>query len=100
EIREQVDVPTLWSEMLTDRGALEEGFARHAPGEFTTGQIGAAFTWCVAHCGQAITELEESEQRRQERTQAPEEALENEVGIDGTSERTLAELDWEDDALL
>jgi DNA helicase-2/ATP-dependent DNA helicase PcrA len=100
EVREQVDVPALWSEMLTDRGALEEAFARLAPGEFTSGQIGAAFGWCVAHCGHAIVELEESEQRRQERAQAPEESLEIEVGIDGTSERTLAELDWEDDALL
>jgi DNA helicase-2/ATP-dependent DNA helicase PcrA len=100
EVREQLDVPALWSELLTDRVALQEAFNRHAPGAFSAGQIGAVFNWCAARCAQAITEFEETEQRRQERVQEEVEALEIEVGIDGHRERILAELDWEDDALL
>jgi len=36
-----------WAAMLTDRAGLGEGFARHAPGVFSPGQLDDIHTWCV-----------------------------------------------------
>jgi len=36
-----------WAAMLTDRTALGEGFARHAPGLFSPGQLDDIHRWCV-----------------------------------------------------
>ena len=36
-----------WAAMLTDRAALGEGFARHAPGVFSPGQLDDIHRWCV-----------------------------------------------------
>ncbi len=36
-----------WAAMLTDRAALGEGFARHAPGVFSPGQLDDLHRWCV-----------------------------------------------------
>ena len=36
-----------WAALLTDRGALGAGFARHAPGLFTAGQLDDVHRWCV-----------------------------------------------------
>jgi DNA helicase-2/ATP-dependent DNA helicase PcrA len=36
-----------WAAMLTDRAALGEGFARHAPGLFSSGQLDDIHRWCV-----------------------------------------------------
>ncbi len=36
-----------WAAMLTDRAALGEGFARHAPGVFSSGQLDDIHRWCV-----------------------------------------------------
>jgi len=41
------DVVGEWSALLTDRGALGAGFARHAPGLFTHGQLDDVHRWCV-----------------------------------------------------
>ncbi|HEX3901702.1 MAG TPA: 3'-5' exonuclease [Polyangia bacterium] len=36
-----------WAAMLTDRASLGEGFARHAPGVFSPGQLDDLHRWCV-----------------------------------------------------
>jgi DNA helicase II / ATP-dependent DNA helicase PcrA len=111
EFERFADVTVLWSELLTDRDALVAGLDRYAPGEWTEGQIAAAFRWCVARCGEitaALEELEDEQPRgrdkrdkRENREPAPErEKLESETGIDGLSESVAVALDWEDDALL
>ena len=106
EFERYADVTSTWSELLTDRDALVAGLERHAPGEWTDGQIAAAFRWCVARCGEVTAALEENEEDRRERRDkrdepAPvREALESETGIDGLSETDAVLLDWEDDALL
>jgi DNA helicase-2/ATP-dependent DNA helicase PcrA len=95
------DVITVWSELLTDRTKLRELFARHAPGDFSDGQIDLAFRWCAARCGAALGEIEEREEELAEgRKREDDEPGEPEVGVDGVEERTAASLDWEDDALL
>jgi DNA helicase-2/ATP-dependent DNA helicase PcrA len=42
------DVTGEWAALLTDRAALGDGFARHAPGAFTPGQLDDVHRWCVA----------------------------------------------------
>lgn len=41
------DVVGEWAALLTDRKGLAEGFARHAPGTFSEGQIDTIHRWCV-----------------------------------------------------
>jgi DNA helicase II / ATP-dependent DNA helicase PcrA len=41
------DVIGEWANLLTDREALREGFARHAPGLLSPGQIDDVHRWCV-----------------------------------------------------
>ena len=41
------DVVGEWATLLTDRRALGDGFAKHAPGLFTDGQLDAIHRWCV-----------------------------------------------------
>ena len=41
------DVVGEWAALLTDRGALGTGFARHAPGLFSEGQLNDIHRWCV-----------------------------------------------------
>ncbi len=102
------DVVSLWSELLTDRDALVSGLEKYAPGEWTDGQIAAAFRWCVARCGEITAALEDREEERGNRDKrekrdepAPvREAVESDTGIDGLSETDTVLLDWEDDALL
>jgi hypothetical protein len=36
-----------WASLLTDRQALAGGFAKHAPGLFSDGQIESIHRWCV-----------------------------------------------------
>jgi DNA helicase-2/ATP-dependent DNA helicase PcrA len=36
-----------WASLLTDRKALGEGFARHAPGLFSEAQLNSVHRWCV-----------------------------------------------------
>jgi DNA helicase-2/ATP-dependent DNA helicase PcrA len=42
------DVIGEWAALLTDRAALGAGFARHAPGAFSPGQLDDIHRWCVA----------------------------------------------------
>jgi DNA helicase-2/ATP-dependent DNA helicase PcrA len=42
------DVTGEWAALLTDREALRGGFASHAPGFFSDGQIDDIHRWCVA----------------------------------------------------
>ena len=41
------DVVGEWAALFTDRRALGEGFARHAPGVFSEGQLDDVHRWCV-----------------------------------------------------
>jgi DNA helicase-2/ATP-dependent DNA helicase PcrA len=41
------DVVGEWAALLTDRSALGQGFAKHAPGLFTDGQLDSIHRWCV-----------------------------------------------------
>ncbi|HEX7599312.1 MAG TPA: AAA family ATPase, partial [Polyangia bacterium] len=41
------DVVGEWASLLTDRKALGEGFARHAPGLFSDNQLNSIHRWCV-----------------------------------------------------
>jgi DNA helicase-2/ATP-dependent DNA helicase PcrA len=105
EFERHTDVVATWSELLTDREALTAGLEKHAPGEFSAGQIAAAFRWCVARCGEVMAALDLDEDERGDKKRgrdepAPREALESETGIDGRSEAEEVLLDWEDDALL
>lgn len=105
ELERHTDVVALWSELLTDRVGLAQAMDKHAPGEWTEGQLGAAYRWCVQRCGEALAAIEEEQKDADEASErdenAPrEEAPESEQGIDGISEKHLAVLDWEDDALL
>jgi DNA helicase-2/ATP-dependent DNA helicase PcrA len=42
------DVTGEWAALLTDRAALGAGFAAHAPGVFSDGQLDDLHRWCVA----------------------------------------------------
>jgi DNA helicase-2/ATP-dependent DNA helicase PcrA len=114
EFEQQTDVVSAWSELLTDRSALQASFEKHAPGEFREGQITMAYRWCVARCGEVLAALEADDEAAPsgasgagargeggKHSDAPEpERLESDTGIDGLAERRPALLDWEDDALL
>ncbi len=41
------DVVAEWAGLFTDRQALGDGFARHAPGVFSPGQLDDVHRWCV-----------------------------------------------------
>jgi DNA helicase-2/ATP-dependent DNA helicase PcrA len=41
------DVVAEWAALFTDRQALSDGFARHAPGVFSAGQLDDVHRWCV-----------------------------------------------------
>ncbi len=41
------DVTGEWSSLLTDRSCLGRGFAKHAPGLFSEGQLDSIHRWCV-----------------------------------------------------
>jgi DNA helicase-2/ATP-dependent DNA helicase PcrA len=65
------DVLGEWAGLLTDRAALGEGFARHAPGFFSAGQLDDIHRWCVererlrgAGKGPSITAADEGEDER------------------------------------
>jgi DNA helicase-2/ATP-dependent DNA helicase PcrA len=106
ELERHTDVVGTWSELLTDRVGLATALAKHAPGQWTEGQLSAAYRWCLGRCAEAVSSIEEDteadeEAARREKDGAPaREALESDVGIDGKQERLDVRLDWEDDALL
>ncbi len=96
--REARDVVGVWSELLTDRGALARGFAKHAPGVFTERELDEAHAWCAARCPEAVVFREE--QLHGESRDEREERDEHGVGIDGVEEVREVTIDREDDTLL
>ncbi len=103
EFEQQTDVVAVWSELLTDRAALQAAFEKHAPGEWREGQITAAYRWCVARCGEVMASLEAEDERTggpKDKDGPEPEHQESDYGADGRSEAREAHLDWEDDALL
>lgn len=83
------DVVGEWSQLLTDRQALGAGFAKHAPGVFTEGQIDSVHKWCVDRERLRHEALEQSQAPRTPRDEG-----------DEPEERIEYGLDPEDDALL
>ncbi len=71
------DVVSAWSDLLTDKSHVEDAFARHAPGQFTSSEFTRVHEWCTTHCGRVLAELEsrrdgefvsrESREQREER---------------------------------
>lgn len=107
---ESLDVFHAFAELLTDRGLLEQGFAKYAPGDFTAQEIGSAHSWCVKACTKLATHVEERaesaaskrEERDTDETSHEPAHDDRNYGIDGRDEReeNLARLDHEDDTLL
>jgi DNA helicase-2/ATP-dependent DNA helicase PcrA len=117
-----LNVAGIWSEILTDRQLLRDGFARHA-NDVRDGEVESLFRWCVTRCTEALVEVDDveaakdveteptklgekpgaAEKRRKqlEAARASDHDDDNRaVGIDGASEDEPALLDHEDDALL
>ncbi|MCG5056265.1 MAG: ATP-binding domain-containing protein [Myxococcales bacterium] len=90
------DVVGEWASLLTDRGALGEGFARHAPGVFSESQLDAVHRWCVDRERLRHEALDQAATPRAERR--------DEAGEDdddqAADEPVEYALDAEDDALL
>lgn len=113
-----LNVAAIWSELLTDRELLHDAFKRHAS-DVRPAEVESLFRWCVARCAEALVDVDESDAQREaeretrkyessakgrkdepkpEREDADEDGYS--VGIDGESEKEVARLDREDDALL
>lgn len=97
-LQERLDPVAVWAEMLCDRPQLQAAFDKHAPGEFTPGQIGQAFNWCTERCGRILGDIEDREDGGQALREARE--LDSAVGADGRDEYSSTGLDWEDDVLV
>lgn len=113
-----LNVSAIWSEILTDRELLREGFARHAT-DVRDVEVESLFRWCVSRCAEALAENDDVETAKEpdddnrrgsgKRNKRDEEERESKrdddddnrsIGIDGESEQESAQLDREDDALL
>ncbi len=106
------DVPTAWSELLTDLNALEAIFL--GPGsELSAAEVRSAHSWCSQRCPQIIAALEEAQtldrergksnkksERRRGDFHARARADDRTMGIDGAEEDEPVLLDPEDDTLL
>jgi len=91
-MKEQLDVPTVWAELLTDLELLRRTFAELAPDAFTERELEWAHSWCSRRCSAV---QEERERRRDD--PAPQE--QKFASVDGSDE-DIVRLDDEDDALL
>lgn len=116
------EVTHVWAELLTDYALLKDAFSRHAPGEFSPGDLERAHAWCSKQCSDALAEVEERAERteqnsegRSERAQSPDHSAEDRDedrmdrsprdddrprAIDGLELEERATLDREDDTLL
>lgn len=56
------DVVSLWADLLTDRQLLGEGFARLAPGHFTSAELDRIHAWCVRQVTRAVSHAEERQE--------------------------------------
>jgi DNA helicase-2/ATP-dependent DNA helicase PcrA len=101
------DPVSVWADLLTDRESLGSAFERHAPGEFTPGELDRAHKWCAQHSILALMQAEE-EAERGERPQRrrgggdshTQDRDESHQGVDGYHVDEGAVLDREDDTLL
>ena len=101
ELREAEDVVGAWAELLTDRAALEQAFAEHAPALLQSGDVARAHAWCVARCAEVVAEVDaglELDPRSLAAATADDGALAQ--GVDGRDVEEQAALDREDDSLL
>ncbi len=71
---EATDVVAAWADVLTDRAALGAGFAEHAPGALTEGDLDSAYRWCVVRCGETMLPPPEGPEAGDERNAASERA--------------------------
>ena len=85
------DVLGDWAELLTNRAALGEAVAIHAPTEFTDGELDEVRAWCAA----LFARVEEAREAAED-DERPAERDED----DGPVEKIEAVLDREDDAIL
>ena len=95
--REARDVVGVWSELLTDLGALERGFAKHAPGAFREEELREAHGWCARRIPIVLALREE---RLHGETDKGDRDGEHGVGIDGVEEHEPVLMEREDDTLL
>jgi DNA helicase-2/ATP-dependent DNA helicase PcrA len=64
-LKKSQDVVGAWSELVTDRSALARAAERHAPGEFTSGEIAQVHEWCSAQTALVLLDTERSEEAAQ-----------------------------------
>jgi len=103
------DVLGVWSDLLSDRTALGEAFAMHAPGAFSDTELDRVHQWCTAHCADVTVDADEERERaaaRQDHHQGARHdhghdgEYDHSHGIDGRSLDEQPTLDREDDTLL
>ncbi len=104
-LRQTNDVVTHFAELVTDRQAIGRIFAKHAPGEFSEGDLDRAHAWCSGRAADMMSELETRHERGdKKRSQADAESdAEDEArnrGVDGAEIEVGPTLDREDDTLL
>lgn len=98
-LRQAADVVTHFADLVTDRQAIGEIFAKHAPGEFTAGELDRAHTWCAGRAADVVGEVEARHERRDDTRTASEDETPGR-GVDGAELEVGPTLDREDDTLL
>jgi len=92
QLKGQLDVPTLWSELLTDLGLFTRTFNEFAPDAFTERELEWVHSWCSRR---SAAVLDERERTRDD----PSRKNTKFASVDGGDE-DVPRLDEEDDALL
>lgn len=94
----------VWAEVLTDYSLLKETVEKHAPGEFTPGDLERVHAWCSKQCSEALAHVEEKSEATEAREPSDGEDVQSEDdaprAIDGLDLEERATLDREDDTLL
>src|SRR5690606_33316428 len=94
----------VWAEILTDYSLLKDAVERHAPGEFSPGDLERVHSWCSKQCSDALSHIEERAEAKAEAQDHPEGEPSNEDeaprAIDGLDLEERATLDREDDTIL
>ncbi|NOY90254.1 MAG: ATP-binding domain-containing protein [Deltaproteobacteria bacterium] len=91
-MKDQLDVPSVWAELLTDLELSRALFAELAPDAFTPRELEWVHSWCGRRCGLV---LDERDRRRDD----PSRHKAKYASVDGSDE-DVPRLDDEDDALL
>lgn len=94
------DVVTHFADLVTDRQALGRIFTKHAPGEFSEGDLDRAHAWCAARAGDVVGEVDARREGGHGKEQDESERPENSRGVDGAELEVGPTLDREDDTLL